>query len=265
MLGTGSAMSSRCYNTCFVLRTPGGGIMVDAGGGNGVLTQLRRAQVPIESIHHLFVTHCHTDHILGAIWVIRRVVPMMHSGRYNGKLTVYGNDLVISTLRQMCLMTMSNKITSHFDTDVIMRVVGDGESFAVDDMTLTAFDLTSPISTTRQFGFVAILPDGHRVAVMGDEPYSEGARRWVEGCDWLMCEAFCLYRDQARFRPYDKNHSTALDAGMTARLLGVKNLLLYHTEDVTLATRRETYTAEAATQFKGRIIVPDDLETIPLD
>jgi ribonuclease Z len=44
----------------------------------------------------------------------------------------------------------------------------------------------------------------------------------------------------------------------------VKNLLLYHTEDKTLATRKERYAAEAASQFSGKVYVPDDLEEILL-
>ncbi len=264
MLGTGNAMASRCYNTCFALRAGKTTLLVDAGGGNGVLTQLRRAHVPVEDIHHIFVTHSHTDHILGVIWVIRRIVPMMHNGKFDGTLTIYGNDVVINNLRTMCLMTMSTKITSHFDHDVIFNVVSDGETLAVGDLALTAFDISSPVSTTKQYGFTAVLPDGRRLATLGDEPFIETARHHVEGVDWMLCEAFCLYKDRERFRPYDKNHSTALDAAMTAARLGVKNLVLYHTEDVTLATRREAYTAEAATRFSGPIYVPDDLETITL-
>ena len=35
MLGTGSALATRCYNTCFTLHSSGGAVlMVDAGGGN---------------------------------------------------------------------------------------------------------------------------------------------------------------------------------------------------------------------------------------
>lgn len=49
-----------------------------------------------------------------------------------------------------------------------------------------------------------------------------------------------------------------------AESLGVKNLVLYHTEDKTLATRKERYTAEAKEAFFGRVFVPDDLETIVL-
>lgn len=44
MLGTGNALATQCYNTCFTLHSPAGTVlMVDAGGGNGVLTQLERA------------------------------------------------------------------------------------------------------------------------------------------------------------------------------------------------------------------------------
>lgn len=38
----------------------------------------------------------------------------------------------------------------------------------------------------------------------------------------------------------------------------------YHTEEKTIATRKATYTQEAAENFKGRIVVPDDLEVIEL-
>ena len=41
-------------------------------------------------------------------------------------------------------------------------------------------------------------------------------------------------------------------------------LILYHTEEKTLATRKEKYSQEAAEDFKGRIVVPDDLEVIEL-
>lgn len=42
--------------------------LVDAGGGNGILSQLDKAGIPLESIHNIFVTHTHNDHILGMVW-----------------------------------------------------------------------------------------------------------------------------------------------------------------------------------------------------
>ena len=81
MLGTGNALVTRCYNTCFTLHSMGGALMlVDAGGGNGILTQLERAGIQREDITDLFVTHAHTDHLLGCIWMMRTAVPSSPSG-----------------------------------------------------------------------------------------------------------------------------------------------------------------------------------------
>lgn len=55
-----------------------------------------------------------------------------------------------------------------------------------------------------------------------------------------------------------------LDAAMLAEELQVGNLLLYHTEDLTLDTRKERYTMEAKTRFMGKVWVPEDLERIDL-
>ena len=49
MLGTGHATVTRCYNTCFVVERTAGGqtdrLLVDGGGGNGILLQLERAGI----------------------------------------------------------------------------------------------------------------------------------------------------------------------------------------------------------------------------
>ena len=74
MLGTGSATVTKCYNTCFIVREDDDMLMVDAGGGNGILGQLQKAGVGIGEIHNLYVTHAHTDHILGVIWIVRMVM-----------------------------------------------------------------------------------------------------------------------------------------------------------------------------------------------
>ena len=71
MLGTGNATVTRCYNTCFVLQEGQSGFLVDAGGGNGILRQMELAGIRLDSIHSMYITHAHTDHILGAIWVVR--------------------------------------------------------------------------------------------------------------------------------------------------------------------------------------------------
>ena len=292
MLGTGNATVSQIYNTCFLLQTPGSLMLVDAGGGNGILAQLKKVNVQISDIHHLFVTHAHTDHVLGVIWVIRMVAQCKG---YEGLLHVYGNDKVMKVIKTIIDMILAKKQLAKVAERVVFHQLEDGDCFEVGDMKLECFDIQS--TKEKQFGFRAELPgnsennvsedktasdyasedkaasdkaasENHAkplvFACLGDEPYNEQNRRYIEGADWMMCEAFCLYADRDPYKPYEKSHSTALDAGRLAAELGVKNLILYHTEEKTIATRRESYTNEAAENFKGKIVVPDDLEEISL-
>ena len=266
MLGTGNATVSQIYNTCFVLQTPSTLMLVDAGGGNGILAQLKKVNVQISDIHHLFVTHAHTDHVLGVIWVIRMVA---QCNGYEGLLHVYGNDKVMKVIKTIIDMILAKKQLAKVAERVVFHQLEDGDCFEVGDMKLECFDIQS--TKEKQFGFRAELPSSSDesgkplvLACLGDEPYNELNRRYIVGADWMMCEAFCLYADRDTFKPYEKCHSTALDAGKLAEELGVKNLILYHTEEKTLANRKENYTREAAENFKGRIFVPDDLEVIEL-
>ena len=48
------------------------------------------------------------------------------------------------------------------------------------------------------------------------------------------------------------------------KALGAARLLLYHTEDETLATRAQRYAGEAAQAFQGEIIVPADLQRVKI-
>ena len=265
MLGTGNATVSQIYNTCFVLQTPSTLMLVDAGGGNGILAQLKKVNVQISDIHHLFVTHAHTDHVLGVIWVIRMVAQCKG---YEGLLHVYGNDKVMKVIKTIIDMILAKKQLAKVAERVVFHQLEDGDCFEVGDMKLECFDIQS--TKEKQFGFRAELPSSDDsgkplvLACLGDEPYNELNRRYIVGTDWMMCEAFCLYADRDTFKPYEKCYSTALDAGKLAEELGVKNLILYHTEEKTLANRKENYTREAAENFKGRIFVPDDLEVIEL-
>lgn len=262
MLGTGNAMCVNCYNTCFYLHTPRGGMLVDGGGGNGILHQLLKAKIPFEGIKHMFVTHSHTDHIMGAIWMIRKISPLIFKGKHKGPFTIYCNNEVKEAIFTMGKLMIPAKIFNSVGKTVILQEVRDGEQVAVDDMKVTFFDIGSPVF--KQFGFEATLPDGQRLVCLGDEPYSVHCEPYARECDWLLCEAFCLYKDRFVFNPYEKNHSTALDAGMLAQDLNVKHLVLYHTEDTHLDTRAATFGAEAAQYFNGDIHVPDDLETFNL-
>lgn len=263
ILGTGNAMALDCYNTCFALVHPSGDyLLVDAGGGNGILQQLRKAALPVEQMHHLYLTHAHTDHLLGAVWMVRAVAEAVKKGRYTGTLTIWGHRPLLEILEPLCRALLPGKLTACFGEIIRFVPIVPGDVLSCLDMELEVFDILS--TKALQYGFRCILPDGGVLTCLGDEPCHPDCRSYAAGCRWLLTEAFCLYDQRKTFKPYEKHHSTALDAGRMARELGVENLVLYHTEDKTLATRKTAYTAEAAREFSGRIYVPEDLETLEL-
>lgn len=262
ILGTGNAAVTRCFNTCFILHSNDTSLLVDAGGGNGILRQLELADIPLGDISAMYLTHCHTDHLLGAVWILRYVATAFVQKKRSGTFTFYGPQKVLDALDNICRLTLPGKVTSRIGNEIVLRPVTDGETLSIGYIGITAFDIGS--TKELQFGFRALLPSGTSLVCLGDEPFNERCRKYAAGADWLMHEAFCLYAQRDIFKPYEKHHSTSLEAGKVAQDLGVKNLILYHTEDRNLATRRASYTAEAATHFTGAIHVPDDLDTIPL-
>ena len=112
MLGTGHALATKCYNACFALqddamgKAPGRTFLVDAGGGNGILTQLERAGIDWHSIHDLFVTHTHVDHLLGSVWILRVVCYGMECGNYQGEFHFWGNDEVVAAADNLAHMLL---------------------------------------------------------------------------------------------------------------------------------------------------------------
>ena len=84
MLGTGNAVVTACYNTCFVLQEGGRYFLVDGGGGNTLLLRLKQADIDWRQIRTVFVTHKHMDHILGILWMMRLICQGMARGEYEG-------------------------------------------------------------------------------------------------------------------------------------------------------------------------------------
>ncbi len=260
MLGTGDAMVTRYYNTCFMLQNGKDYLLVDGGGGNGIYIQLKKAGLKLKKVHQMYLTHAHTDHILGAVWVVRQIAAYMKNDKYKGDFHIYGNEKVIRSLRGICEFTLWNKFTCFFDNRIYFHTLENGESLRLLDADFQVFDISS--SKEKQFGFSMTFRDGLRLTCLGDEPYQENSRSYAEGCDYLMSEAFCLYEDREKYKPYEKHHSTAKDAAILAKELGVKHLILYHTEDDHVKNRKKLYTKEAAAFYDGKIYVPEDLEEI---
>lgn len=263
VFGTGNAQATRCYNTCFAIRDGEQFFMVDAGGGNGILRILEDMGVRYEQIHHIFVTHEHTDHLLGIVWMVRFIATRMLKGSYQGDLYIYCHEDLPDTIDTFCRLTLQGKFYKLIGQRIHLVPVRDGETRQILDYDVTFFDIHS--TKAKQFGFTTRLKNGGRLTCAGDEPYNPVCAPYVEGSDWLLHEAFCLYEERELHQPYEKHHSTVKDACILAQELHIPNLVLWHTEDkTTVGCRRERYLAEGRPYYQGNLHIPEDREIIPL-
>ena len=262
VLGTGNAMVTEYYNTCFAVDDGEEYFLVDAGGGNGILRQMKAAGIPFGRVHHMFVTHGHTDHILGTIWVIRKISSMMKSRSYDGIFTIYCQESLEPVIRSICLSTLQEKFTALFDTRILFHPIRNGQTEEILGRKLTFFDIYS--TKAEQHGFRMQLKNQKILVCLGDEPYNPRCKSYAEGADWMFCEAFCMYEDRDWFEPYKKHHSTVKEACETEEELGVQNLVLWHTEDTHPLNRKALYLSEGKNYFHGNLYVPEDLEVLEL-
>lgn len=262
MLGTGNAVVTECYNTCFVIEDEGKCLMVDGGGGNAILSQLKKAGYSWMDMKHIFVTHKHIDHLLGIIWMVRMFCQSMNRGKYDGEAYIYSHREVLDIIRDMADKLLSSKETKYIDDRLHLVEIHDGETLNIIDHDVTFFDIQSTKAT--QFGFSMELEEGKKLTCCGDEPYKECEKKYARDSEWLLHEAFCLYSQADIFEPYKKHHSTVKDACELAEELNCSNLILYHTEDRNIKERKRLYHEEGARSYRGNLFIPDDLESIIL-
>lgn len=263
VLGTGNAAVTRCYNTCFSIKDEQGRyFLVDTGGGNGILTQLEKAGISVNEIHHIFITHEHTDHLLGIIWLIRIIGTAMRKGAYEGNLLIYCHSDLVEKIDTIAKLIIQPKFYEMVGKRILFVPLYDGDEKDILNYKVRFFDILS--KKAKQFGFTTTLNNGKKLTCCGDEPYQEHCYEQAVNADWLLHEAFCLYDERDIFKPYEKFHSTVKDTCELATKLNVKNVILWHTEDKNIKKRKSLYKKEGKKYFKGGIYVPYDLECIEL-
>ncbi|MBQ8598438.1 MAG: MBL fold metallo-hydrolase [Lachnospiraceae bacterium] len=262
MLGTGNAAVTKCYNTCFALQDDEDYFLVDTGGGNGILSQLEKAGIPLRKIHNIFISHEHTDHLLGIVWMIRMVAAEMKKDAYEGELHIYCHSDLVDTILTISKLTVQKKFFDLVGKRIFIHPLQHEDNVRILDYEVTFFDICS--DKAKQYGFTLLLKSGKKLTFIGDEYYRESEYSYAYRADWLLHEAFCLYRDREIFKPYEKFHATVKEACENGTMLEVKNLVLYHTEDKNLTQRKVLYTEEGKDYFAGPLYVPDDLDVIEL-
>lgn len=261
MLGTGHGGTFDLYNTCFVIQNEQGVFLVDTGGSVEIIRRLKAANIELENIKNIFISHSHTDHILGLIWMFKKMNRMVIHGGVKEKINIYCNDVVYRAIKGVADYIVPSFLMNAIYDITNFIVLNDSDKYTINGIDYEFFDILA--KGTKQFGFECILDDS-RFVFCGDEPLNPLLNEKIRGADYVTHEAFCLDSEVNIFHAYEKNHSTALSAAKIMDDLDVKNLILYHTEESHGIDRKSLYFEEAKSVFRGNVIVPDDLEVIQL-
>lgn len=263
VLGTGMATVIDTFNTCFVLENSNQDyLLVDTGGGNGILKQLKKANIDLTKIHNIFISHKHIDHLYGMLWIYRFVFKTMQNGTYEGTLNIYCHDELAKIIREQIYTLISKREQEYIDKRIFINIVNNHEKVKILNYELEFLDIIS--KGDKQYGFKTTLNNGKTLAFCGDEPLDEKLYDDVKDVDYLLHEAFCLESESDKYKPREKNHDTVKSASIKAQNLGVKNLVLWHAQENLGKDRKEIYTKEAKENFNGNVYVPNDLDEIIL-
>lgn len=261
MLGTGNGGTLDLYNTCFVIQNNDCNFLVDTGGSIEIIKRLNLTGIDYKKIRNIFISHSHTDHILGLFWLFKKISRLAMHGEITEKINIYCNDVVLESIKEVSKYILPGKLMDAIYNVVEFKVLQDGDNYNINGIDYTFFDIKA--KGTKQFGFECII-NNKKLVFLGDETLNPAIYDKVKGSDYVMHEAFCLDSEENIFHAYEKNHSTAKSASEVMNKLEVKNLILYHTEESHGTARKSLYTKEGQDNFNGNVIVPDDLEIIDI-
>ncbi len=261
MLGTGNGGTFNLYNTCFVIQNDKGNLLVDTGGSIEIVKRLEHIGIGLLDMKDIFITHSHTDHILGFIWMMKKLCAAYLKGKCLDKINLYCNDVVYEAVCTVARQVLPNKPFNTILDNIDFHILKDNEKVIIHGKEYTFFDIHA--KGTKLFGFEVYL-NNKKVICLGDETIDSSLYERVRGADYVMHEAFCLEADDLKYKASKRNHTTVKTACEIMNKLHVKNLILYHTEESYGKERKKLYTEEGERYFQGHVIVPDDYDVIEI-
>jgi ribonuclease Z len=267
LLGTGTPQP--------IMERFGYSTLVEAGSeillfdaGRGCLQRLRQINMPYDKISALFLTHLHSDHIVGILdlwltgWLVsNRVIPLKVFGPT-------GTSQMLNDLRKA------------FAFDIKMRVEDDkrleeGSKFLVEEIQqgviyekngvkVTAFEVDHrPI--VPAFGY-RIEYKGHSVVLSGDTRYSENVIKFAKGADLLIHEVAIAPDSLSKSDPQYHilmHHTTPEQAAKVFNEAQPKLAVYSHIVKIQGRTEQEIMMKTKA-NYSGEIQMGEDLMSISI-
>jgi ribonuclease Z len=258
ILGTGTPYPAVDHFGAAVLVAAGPDTML-FDCGRGTVIRLAGADVPANTITALFLTHLHSDHIVGIPdlwltgWLLGRQAPLPVWGPT-------GTAAMLHHLTEAYQFAVTAREASpeglpargaEFDA----REINDDEVVSVGPVRVTAF-LVDHGAVKPAFGY-RVDYAGHSVVISGDTRYSERLIARSRGVDCLIHAAWSPEAGNA-MPPDQRSIASAEDAGRVFAAARPKLAVVTHyVSDTGLA-------AAVRTQYDGPVVIARDLTVIEI-
>lgn len=141
MLGTGNGGTLDLYNTCFIIQNENGNFLVDTGGGIEIIKRLMQKNIQLTNIKNIFISHSHTDHILGLFWIFKRISRMAMHGELTEKINIYCNDVVYEAIKEVSKYILPEKLMNAIYQVCEFIILKDEDTYTINGLKYTFFDI----------------------------------------------------------------------------------------------------------------------------
>ncbi len=121
----------------------------------------------LTDIHNIFISHCHTDHILGLCWFFKIVARAYYNTDYKEKINIYCNEEVAESIDKLVSAVFPKMLQDIIKTNTIIHVLRGEESINIAGEEFTFFDTCAKGNSL--YGFETVLKLGKKLVFLGDE------------------------------------------------------------------------------------------------
>jgi ribonuclease Z len=252
-IGTGGSVATvERDNTSLLIRHGHNLILVDVPGA--AAQKIKKLGCVPGDVRSIFVTHIHPDHVYGLPAFVHGLMLQ------DMVLDLYGSARAVDFCRQ--LLDLFHLLGEKIKCRVNFIHVEPGDEFAIDE-SLRCKAGSVPHSQSSLAFLFSFPPEQIRLLYSGDTPAHPNLFRLTDSIDYLIHDCSAPSRFFVEYPSLKKMHTDSLTLGRLAQTAGIKCLIPCHFFGEIVYPISEIEN-EIRDNYKGKLIIPSDLMTIPL-